>query len=468
MKKKNKVLYFLVASVLFLALPGCDFFEFNKEEETADYTYMNSAWVIDELSEFPLVGFHEDGSVVAFQTEPSNGTFGAVYQKNLDAPAFYVQADSKGYPVKAFFDGAVFLFENYENNKVDVATILPNGDIEIERGVEFYLPDSDYSGNLKSSQFNPEQFTLGDALHYGSIALSVGLCVGSIITAPAHLGIGTYLACGAAITNVGLEFVPDDWELVKNSGKAATYIASGAGCYASDVGSCVSLVVSAADDIVNYYEDKSEENASQIQLAQGGLTSPIEDVPSDVNEFINEDLLNELTDKGFPIHTGYDPPFVEGFYYTNALKNWETSSSYIDYTFKFANQTSLLEIDLEYVSETGTSTAISNEAYVSGGKNNFSLFAEIKSEHNHDSHVVKLTTAAIISGSYSINGIEDFMLGFLVTSKSNDLYGNYMEVGQSRIVYESDLLAESVSSYPYNAMKSAKVTDVLEGFLLVE
>ncbi len=79
---------------------------------------------------------------------------------------------------------------------------------------------------------------------------------------------------------------------------------------------------------------------------------------------------------------------------------------------------------------------------------------------------MKLTTATIITGIYTSGGIEDFKFGFMVTSKSNDLDSRYMDIGQSRIIYESDLLAEEVYSFPFAGGAAKKSSSGIKSIFL--
>ncbi len=440
-----------------------------EEKDPLEKAYKNTAWIETEDDDFPIIGVHEDGSMIAIQADLYGNPIGAVFKKDFNSQGFYVLANENGYPYQAYVNGYVILYNNYTNTTVDVAIVNSDGEIDIVREVLIDFPEPlDAAWNLKSSNIDPS-VSFGDILRWTGHVLSIGACAAEIAGT-----IGTWgglapvaiIGCTAAITGVLTELAPKDWVAVRASSAAFSTYASYAGCATSGGLSCPALIAGYAGALVTEAEYVASQNESEIQLAQGGLISPIDNVPADVNEFINEELLNILKDKGLTVYTGFSPPIVEGNYYLNSWKNWETGDEYINYTYKFKNQTGVLKIDVDYTNSDGTSTATANRAYISGSGNNFSIFAEIKSIDDRGSHTVRLTTASIISGIYTSNGIKDFTKGFIVTAKYNDLDDEFMDVEASRIVYESDGLAEKVYSYPYNGLKIKSLKKESENILL--
>ena len=73
--------------------------------------------------------------------------------------------------------------------------------------------------------------------------------------------------------------------------------------------------------------------------------------------------------------------------------------------------------------------------------------------NDSNNNVVKILTSSIYSGEKTQTGLKGFMWGFVVLEKENDINSEYVDVGQLRIIHESDNLADKVSTYPYTSNK---------------
>lgn len=79
----------------------------------------------------------------------------------------------------------------------------------------------------------------------------------------------------------------------------------------------------------------------------------------------------------------------------------------------------------------------------------FSVYMETKGEIAGTE--ITYTTVNIYSGVLTDDGIEDFTMGFIMTSKKNDT-NRLMDVNEARVYVESDGLAASLDSNPgFNA-----------------
>ena len=437
-----------------------------KDDDPMDKAFNGTAWLFDQTGEFSIIGIHEDGSIIAIKTDNYDDPVGVVYHEDIDSEGLYVLADQDGYPYAAYSEGVLVLFENYSGNKADVAFIFEDGEIEIETGIEFDIPGALAASGTKSTDNKLSEDQLSEDLRWAGHALSIASCIISIATAPAHAGVLTAIACGFAISSFIIAVSYEDDPALRASEGAFGVIGSGIGCAGKDPVACAALFTSVAGIAVSNYEEAVKENENKIELAHDGLTNPIDDVPGDINEIISEDFVNILEGKGMNIYTGFNPPDVEGNYYMNSLKNWETSTEYIEYTYKFENQSETYEIDIEYTIPDGSSISVANKAYIAGEDNDFSVYAEFRSTHNKGTHIVRITLATILSGTYTAAGITDFQKGFIITSKSNDLNNEYMDVEDYRIVYEVDGLCERVYSYPYNELGIKNMEETLKDNML--
>jgi len=146
----------------------------------------------------------------------------------------------------------------------------------------------------------------------------------------------------------------------------------------------------------------------------------INDVPLEVNEFLNQEFIEILQDRGLEIHKGFNPPDVTGNYYVDSWTNKETDLQYINYSYQFTNQTPNFQIEVN--SESDRAVAFGTGAFISGDGDNFSIYYETDSHISEDDHVVYIKSADIYTGSISENGIINFEKGFIILEKENDSF----------------------------------------------
>ncbi len=180
----------------------------------------------------------------------------------------------------------------------------------------------------------------------------------------------------------------------------------------------------------------------------------INDVPPGVNDFLTPEEVETLINDGLKVYKGLDPPNIEGNYYMNSLEELNGNMRFINYSYKFTNQTSDLRIEAYHQSDNGTDVGEGLGAFIAGSGQTFSVYLETKSEIRDGGHTVFINSASIYSGIKTSEGIENFQFGFIITHKENDRNNRFMNVGDTRIVYEADGLAEEVPDYPYTPSKS--------------
>ena len=61
---------------------------------------------------------------------------------------------------------------------------------------------------------------------------------------------------------------------------------------------------------------------------------------------------------------------------------------------------------------------------------------------------IKYTQVSIYSGILTDAGIQNFTMGFIQTSKENDIYDDLMEVNDARVFAEGDGLASALDGDP--------------------
>jgi hypothetical protein len=184
-------------------------------------------------------------------------------------------------------------------------------------------------------------------------------------------------------------------------------------------------------------------------------------LPPAVDNIITTDQINTLADMGMTVNNGTTPPSVVGYFYADSLlligSNVPSDSNkihvkiYSPYSYKFSNQTADGNISIDRTIKGGGAVAFGSGAIISGNGNDFSIFADLTDSivSSVDSHKIVFKSARIISGTMTAAGIQGFRYAFICTDKFNDYDSEQIDIGQGRVIWDSDNLAASVSIYPY-------------------
>lgn len=156
----------------------------------------------------------------------------------------------------------------------------------------------------------------------------------------------------------------------------------------------------------------------------------------EIEEFLAEEVFEEIENLYMPINTGFEPPIIEGAYKAAPLKvkNSNIPNDFINYfsswTFEFANQDN--DNSKIYMSYFGGLVSGEGLGYIVGEDNKFSVFTEldvITGRYN-------AKFAIVVSGKIVEEGIENLHLAYFMAEN----YGQeiLLEIGQGRILYDSD------------------------------
>jgi hypothetical protein len=187
-----------------------------------------------------------------------------------------------------------------------------------------------------------------------------------------------------------------------------------------------------------------------LELENTRCKKYIVDVPDEVNNFLNMDFIEILEGKGLNLHSGLTPDNVTGNFFVDNWTNLESGTRYVNYSFQFLNQTSEFQIEVRSAAEFSDATAI--VAYISGEGPAFSIYSEQDHNINESGRTIFIKTADIYTGEITQGGILNFQNGFIILEKENDLNDRFLNVGDSRVVYEADFIADAVDAFPYNSV----------------
>lgn len=200
--------------------------------------------------------------------------------------------------------------------------------------------------------------------------------------------------------------------------------------------------------------DKSEESL----IEENGLSK-------DINDFMPQEILDILESLDMPINTGGNPPSIEGAFLKspNILMNSNRSndnigSTYADLTVTFSNQnTKKLTVTVKQKQNNTEGDGIGS--YIVGNNNNFSVFSEIHSyndTYNDSSRVAKIYT-----GTISADGIVNYHDCIVMLDDYGDPNDHYIAIGDTRVFYDSDNIAEKVVETKSLSIKEAENQDML-------
>ncbi|MCU0455087.1 MAG: hypothetical protein MUE74_02200 [Bacteroidales bacterium] len=421
--EKKIFLFFGILLVSFFI--GCE--DKDPQKEVKDFCVFD----VSNETEWDYWALGKDGGYFFVKTNNSlPKTIFYKPDKNQDGYPIYL--DDNGYPEMVTIAGYIFIFDNFEGNKMDIAVISPQGGFNVMREVQ-----TDYNwDDLINKGSNSKSSDVSEIIKWTGHVIAVASCGIGIITTPAGVGIPLVaLGCGATFVGLALEVVPEDFEILGLTAESVGVYATILGCAKSGITCTLDLASLAFTVAAAMLEDIENNNVL------------INQVPTRVNMFLDKEDIQILQDAGLVINTGLIPPDITGYYYLNNWKNLSTGAQYINYSYKFFNQTSDNDIQVEF--STANSNASGSGAFLSGQTNSFSVYCEIVDNINEEDHIVMIRSATIYSGIVSSSGIIDFQKGFVIVEKQNDINDQYMDVGDSRVVYEADFLAERVSTFPY-------------------
>jgi len=168
----------------------------------------------------------------------------------------------------------------------------------------------------------------------------------------------------------------------------------------------------------------------------------IDDVPDDVNDFLDPEDLEAIEDAGMPVHRGDNPPNVEGSYGLDSLiitydelgmEGWTIAY----YEMTYYDQTSAGAIKNDYEAPDAGDVGTGIGGFISGDDGCFSVYLDIEGEASGCSYKLP----AVHSGCMDSNGIADFYWGFIMKEKSGTNCDALMPEGAVRVIEESDGLA---------------------------
>lgn len=242
-------------------LDGYYAIDVSEEGEAWDY------WVVDEDGHYMLV-IEQYGMPSTIFVKPTD---------NHDGYSIFM--DDYGYPSKLVIDDYIFSFDNFNGNKVDIALIYPDGEVEVFREIE-----TDLSWDFLVKKGTSEVDDWSDVIRIASHVAGAVSCGASIAGAAASGGIAIPLAvlsCGGFVGGIAAEVWPEDGLLGLESatvGAIATFL----GCLnPTDLPgkiSCYSGIASGSLTIASIAVEDIEERRDEVRIAEAALLGGYGDI----------------------------------------------------------------------------------------------------------------------------------------------------------------------------------------------
>jgi hypothetical protein len=190
-----------------------------------------------------------------------------------------------------------------------------------------------------------------------------------------------------------------------------------------------------------------------------------DELSKDIQNFVSEETLQQLTDLDMEINKGMTPPDMEGTYVATPFEMIATSieddyypvgSIFSDYYFRLYDQNNddmTIKIDYENGGETGSGMG----GFISGSGDKFSVFIEVDCDYEGS----KATVLQVISGTITDDGIKGFHFANWMLDNNGNESGYYIDEETGRVFIDSDKVTE-LTDYNFKSTKST-VNSVLPG-----
>lgn len=157
-------------------------------------------------------------------------------------------------------------------------------------------------------------------------------------------------------------------------------------------------------------------------------------------DFISDEILQEIQDNGQPIYEGYNPPKLDGTYIISPLTKISSnfpdnnSSTYADKFVRFFDFNPN-KLTLKVSQEQGGSKGKGFGSFISGEGDSFTVYVKIE---NEDDRGVEYITTQVYSGIVTENGITDMTSSVFMIDDAGDPNNEYIENGQGRTFIDGD------------------------------
>ena len=166
--------------------------------------------------------------------------------------------------------------------------------------------------------------------------------------------------------------------------------------------------------------------------------------------FIPDDILEEIRNNGQVIHEGFNPPKLKGKYLmsiqtlvsSNFPDAFTPGHTFVDLTLEFLNfNTNSLTLTVKIEEGGQLLVGGGKGSFISGEGNDFTIFVENKAKDDSGHELIQ---AEVYSGTLDANGIINLQRSLFMINDNGDPAGKYIENGQGRLIIDGDGYSEKI------------------------
>lgn len=173
----------------------------------------------------------------------------------------------------------------------------------------------------------------------------------------------------------------------------------------------------------------------------------------DINDFIPEEILDEMIAQGMPINRGGNPPNIENTYLATPFillssnrPSDSPGSEFYDLLLRFYQQdNNQLTVKLDYSS--GIEAGEGVGSFIVGEENKFTVVTDLRVTAYNDT----ADAAFVFSGTIAEGYIHDlYVANFMINNYGNSS-GYFIEEGEGRVFYDEDGMSETTHGLRHKA-----------------
>jgi len=167
-----------------------------------------------------------------------------------------------------------------------------------------------------------------------------------------------------------------------------------------------------------------------------------------VTDLYSQEQLDALVALGLTVHLGDTPPNIEGTFLASPALLQSSSvggdesligAQFADALMTFSNQNNeSLTVDLLLDEVSIDSQSVGEGSFISGSGSNFTVYFVTETELNN----AFADTTVTISGSMTLNGIENAQLALFMLDNRGNLTGEFIENNTGRLLIDGDGFSE--------------------------
>lgn len=163
--------------------------------------------------------------------------------------------------------------------------------------------------------------------------------------------------------------------------------------------------------------------------------------------FISDEILENIRDNGQPIYEGYNPPLLEGTYRIAPLEKISSTFNDINAPLSFGDEVVTFydydekNLTLKVSTEQGGSKGRGFGSFISGEGNIFTIYVKLDKE---DDKGVNYVNTKVYSGEVTENGISDLTTSIFMIDDAGDPNNEYIENGQGRTFIDGNYFSEKM------------------------